>query len=62
MDNDTFVDVMNNAISTHVNWVNTLEAMANEMLIRPLQTDGHRCGFGHFYESVVSKDEGIKIT
>ncbi|MFL0198791.1 methyl-accepting chemotaxis protein [Clostridium sp. WILCCON 0269] len=61
MDNDTFVDAMDNAISAHVNWVNTLESMANKMLIRPLQTDGHRCGFGHFYESVEPKDEGIKV-
>lgn len=27
----------------------------------PLQTDGHKCGFGHFYESVVPKDKDIRI-
>lgn len=61
MDNNTFVDIIDNAILAHINWVNSLETMANEMLIRPLQIDGHRCGFGHFYESVVPKNEGIKV-
>lgn len=60
MDNNTFVSVMDNAISAHKKWVNTLETMAEKMNIQPLQTDGHKCGFGHFYESVQPKDKGIK--
>lgn len=61
MDNDTFIHVMENAISAHINWVNTLKTMADEMEIQPLQTDGHKCGFGHFYEAVTPKDEDIKV-
>ncbi len=60
MDNNTFVSVMDNAISAHTKWVNTLETMADKMQVQPLQTDGHKCGFGHFYESVQPKDKGIK--
>lgn len=60
MDNDTFVNVMNDAVSAHTNWVNTLEVMADKMEIKPLQTDGHKCGFGHFYESVTPNHEDIK--
>lgn len=61
MDNDTFVTIMDSAISAHVNWVNTLETMVDKMTIEALQTDGHKCGFGHFYESVIPKDKSIKI-
>jgi len=61
IDNNTFVDVMEEAISAHIAWVNKLETMANKMEIYPLQTDGHKCGFGHFYESVVPKDKDIRI-
>jgi len=60
MDNDTFVKVMENAITAHINWVNTLKTMADKMEIQPLQTDGHKCGFGHFYQSATPKEEHIK--
>lgn len=60
IDNDTFIKIMENAISAHSNWVKTLETMVDKMEIQPLQTDGHKCGFGHFYESVTPKDENIK--
>lgn len=60
MDNDTFTKVMENSIAAHRNWVNTLKLMAEKMEIKPLQTDGHRCGFGHFYDSVKPTEESIK--
>lgn len=61
IDNSTFIAVMENAISAHTNWVNTLETMADKMEIQPLQTDGHKCGLGHFYTSVTPKHGNIKI-
>lgn len=61
IDNNTFISVMDTAISSHINWVNSIEEMADKMQIQPIQTDGHKCGFGHFYESVKPKDEGIRI-
>lgn len=60
IDNDTFVKVMENAITAHISWVETLQIMVEKMEIQPLQTDGHKCGFGHFYESVTPKEEHIK--
>lgn len=59
IDNDTFVKVMENAITAHINWLNTLKNMADKMEIEPLQIDGHKCGLGHFYQSVKPKDEDI---
>lgn len=60
MDNDTFVKVMENAITAHINWVNTVKSMADKMEIQPLQTDGHKCGLGHFYQSLTPKEENIR--
>jgi len=60
MDNDTFIKVMENAITAHINWVNTVKAMADKMEIQPLQIDGHKCGLGHFYQSLTPKEEKIK--
>lgn len=60
IDNDTFVVVMENAITAHIDWVNTLKEMADKMEIHPLETDGHKCGLGHFYQSVTPKNEDIK--
>lgn len=51
---------MESAITTHIDWVKTLKTMADKMEIQPLQVDGHKCGLGHFYESVTPKDEDIK--
>ncbi len=61
LDNITFINVMNNAISAHIDWINLLEDMADKMYIKPLQTDGHKCGLGHFYQSVIPRDKDIKI-
>ena len=36
MDNDAFTNVMDNAISAHINWVNTLQDMANKMQIQQI--------------------------
>jgi methyl-accepting chemotaxis protein len=61
IDNDAFVKVIENAITAHINWVKTLETMVDKMKIQPLQTDGHKCGLGHFYQAVTPKDEHIKM-
>jgi len=37
---------------THSNRLENLVSMAEDMKIRPIQTDYHKCGFGHFYYSV----------
>lgn len=50
--NDDFVDVLDNAIKGHMKWIDTLENMALDMEIHPIQTDGMRCKFGHFYYAV----------
>lgn len=50
--NEDFLQAVDNAIAAHAKWVDTLEGMAREMAIKAIQTDGTKCGFGHFYQSV----------
>ena len=40
------------AIEAHVSWVNVLENMAKTNTLQPIQTNDHKCGFGHFYYGV----------
>jgi uncharacterized protein YoxC len=61
LDNDTFIKAIDNAVSAHINWVKTLKNMADKMEIQPLQIDGHKCGFGHFYDSVTPNEQHIKV-
>lgn len=58
--NKDFIVAINNAIKAHENWVEQLQNMAMENKIKPIQTDGQKCGFGHFYNSVIPRHEGIK--
>lgn len=52
MEERQFKDVVANAISAHKGWVETVKKMVDTMEVIPLQTDGTKCGFGHFYSSV----------
>ncbi|MDU6877315.1 methyl-accepting chemotaxis protein [Clostridium tepidum] len=58
--NKDFIVAIDNAIKAHKSWVKQLESMAIENKIKPIQTDGQKCGFGHFYNSVMPKNHEIK--
>lgn len=60
IENDTFAKIIDNAINAHKKWVNTLEDMAQNLQVKPIQTDGHKCGFGHFYHSVIPSFESVR--
>lgn len=52
LENDTFLGSVQGAISAHKNWLQVLENIKNNHIILPLQTNEHKCGFGHFYYSI----------
>ena len=60
LDNEEFIRSLESAITVHKTWVENLIAMAEEMKIRPMQFNGEKCGFGHFYYSINPKNEKIK--
>jgi methyl-accepting chemotaxis protein len=52
LSNDDFVASVTAAITAHTKWMETLKRITDTMQPEPLQTDDHKCGFGHFYHSV----------
>ncbi len=56
-----FAKYMENAITAHITWLETLKKMVDKRTIIPLQTDATKCGFGHFYYSMTPKNPEIKV-
>jgi methyl-accepting chemotaxis protein len=52
--------ILINAKRQHGLWMDILEEAVTESKIIPLQVDGSRCAFGHFYNSLMIQDEDIK--
>lgn len=50
--NQGLLEELNRAKEAHGNWMNTLKRIADEMKVYPLQVNGSKCGFGHFYHSI----------
>lgn len=59
IENNKFVEIAKNAINAHKKWLETVNEMIAEKHIKPLQTDGHKCGLGHFYYSVQLKNKNV---
>lgn len=59
LSNDDFIASVESAIAAHLNWMKNLNQMVASMQLTPLQTDEHKCGFGHFYYSVRPSAQSI---
>lgn len=57
--NENFINIFDDAIKAHSNWMNTLEEMYNTMKILPIQTDDKKCHFGHFYFNLTPSHKEI---
>jgi methyl-accepting chemotaxis protein len=58
--NSSFIAAIDRAIEAHRKWVEDLRSMIDNMVILPLQTNEHKCSFGHFYYSVVPSHPEIR--
>jgi len=50
--NQEFLEVIENAKNAHKNWVKGLKRIVDEMRLYPIQTNSHKCAFGHFYHAI----------
>lgn len=50
--NKEFITYLEKAIKSHENWLTNLKRSIDEMKVYPLQLDGTKCAFGHFYYSI----------
>lgn len=55
--NREFIEVIGKARQAHEIWLKNLKSIVNNMELAPLQTNGDRCAFGHFY-GVLAVDHG----
>lgn len=60
LSNKDFIANMEEAIAAHIKWVETLKKMVQEQQIMPIQMNGHKCKFGHFYHSIKISHPEIK--
>lgn len=59
LDNEIFINSVQGAILAHKKWLATIESIKTSKVIKPLQTNEHKCGFGHFYYSIQPANEEI---
>lgn len=45
-------EVIKKAKESHIEWLERLKQMVTDMVILPLQTNDHKCAFGHFYHAI----------
>ena len=57
--NHVFITNVRNAITAHQKWLEVLDTMIKTGEVQPLQTNDHRCGFGHFYYTMQPKNPEI---
>ena len=62
LDNRRFITNVQNAITAHQNWLNTLGKMVRNREFLPLQTDDTKCAFGHFYYAMTPRNKMITPT
>lgn len=60
LSNDNIINIINNAKQSHLNWLDKLRNMVNNRMVQPIQTNSHKCQFGHYYHSLTIDFPGIK--
>jgi methyl-accepting chemotaxis protein len=52
LSNDDLITAVDAAVAAHTKWLADLRSIVDTQMLKPLQLDDHKCGFGHFYHSV----------
>lgn len=50
--NDELIENLKKAEQSHINWVKKITGIVETMNIVPIQTNSHKCEFGHFYHAM----------
>ncbi|MBV7273935.1 methyl-accepting chemotaxis protein [Clostridium thailandense] len=58
--NEEFLEILEDAIQAHKSWMDNLKQIVNDKQLRPIQKDGNKCRFGHFYNSLNITHLGIR--
>ena len=58
--NQEFLETISRAKEAHGKWMENLKRIVDEMKIYPLQINGTKCAFGHFYQAMTVTHPEIK--
>ncbi|MDS1030907.1 methyl-accepting chemotaxis protein [Bacillota bacterium LX-D] len=58
--NQEFLKTIANAKEAHSKWLSNLKRIVDEMRLYPLQINGSKCAFGHFYHAITVHHSSIK--
>lgn len=58
--NQELMENLSSAKEAHKNWVRNLQRIVTEMRTYPIQVNGSKCAFGHFYKSINIKHPSIE--
>lgn len=58
--NEEFIGTIAKAKEAHTRWMLTLKKIVDEMKVYPLQINGTKCAFGHFYQAITVTSPVIK--
>ena len=59
LDNQIFLNAVQNAVGAHQKWLGTLKSMVEERSSKPLQLDDTKCAFGHFYHAMKPRNRAV---
>jgi methyl-accepting chemotaxis protein len=59
INNSEFIELLDNAITAHKNWVLTAEEIVKTMVLKPIQTDERNCVFGQYYFSIEPRNSVV---
>lgn len=60
LSNEEFLGALRRAMDAHGAWMKNLDRIRGEMEPYPIQTDGNKCAFGHFYHAVTVEHPALK--
>ncbi len=58
--NEEFLETISKAKEAHGKWMENLKRIVDEMKVYPLQVNGTKCAFGHFYQAISVSHPEIK--
>lgn len=58
--NEEFIETIVKTKEAHTKWMQTLKRIVDEMKVYPLQINGTKCAFGHFYQAITVTSPVIK--
>lgn len=59
MSDKDLLEIVNKAMNSHKAWISKLEFIVSNMEIEPIQTDGNKCAFGHYYNTITVTNKDI---